>query len=683
MKLITALILVFCISITILDSDAQVAINGNGADPDPSAMLDIASTNSGVLIPRMTVAQRDSIPNPATGLMVFITDESRFHFYDGTKWLSIVVPDSGGSGAQSEEGWVQKGSTTISVADYGAVGDGVSDDTVAIQAAIDSGDSNTILFPSGTYKISAAIHIPASNLHLKGIGIVTIEQSKNTEHGFTVANGNAEYTFENIAVVGQLADSVSHNASGFHFYPLDNSTRIIQARVRMIKCSAMKFQYGIRITEFQMFHAEQCLMVGNVVGWDFYRTDTATLVNCSGLGHGTFNGRFYNDPGTFASTSQTSYSMRVQSTFDNPTSTVGGFDLQVLGGEWGNASHVLNLTAGRVMWRSSNVETVKGDYAFRVSGPTQFYMDVPRMGLGSGSGSNPDVIRCVTVSGLVPALQLTGHSMNISGWRSLTYVGSSVGYFRPLIKLTFPMVMTVSTTEGGPTTESYDIHRFQPATRGWWSGAQPNNNNNNAKYLSQILQFPINEASATEPGAYDGNLVYFYKSRVSDASTKGLHKRASLINDLLKDVLASDVSDRGNVGESSTQYTLGTINKAQTGATGDRIEIQLAGEFAANANSKHIFVKLGTFALFDSGSITPNGGGWRLDIRADFDDNNDRWIVTAQLSYGNTVQTEFVEHSSVWKSTIRDVTCELTGGTDDDVIIKSSRITWEKSASVY
>lgn len=45
-----------------------------------------------------------------------------------------------------------KNTDVVSVKDFGAVGDGVADDTVAIQAAVDSG--GTILVPIGTYKIS-------------------------------------------------------------------------------------------------------------------------------------------------------------------------------------------------------------------------------------------------------------------------------------------------------------------------------------------------------------------------------------------------------------------------------------------------------------------------------------------------------------------------------------------------
>ena len=63
---------------TATNVNAQVAVNTDGSVADNSAMLDISSTTAGLLIPRMTASQRDLISSPATGLLVYITDDSTF-----------------------------------------------------------------------------------------------------------------------------------------------------------------------------------------------------------------------------------------------------------------------------------------------------------------------------------------------------------------------------------------------------------------------------------------------------------------------------------------------------------------------------------------------------------------------------------------------------------------------------
>ena len=69
---------------------AQVGINADNALPDSSAMLDVQSTNKGILVPRMTATQRDAIANPATGLLVYVNTDSSFYYFDGTTWLKLT-----------------------------------------------------------------------------------------------------------------------------------------------------------------------------------------------------------------------------------------------------------------------------------------------------------------------------------------------------------------------------------------------------------------------------------------------------------------------------------------------------------------------------------------------------------------------------------------------------------------
>lgn len=73
----------------------NVAINGTGAAPATSAMLDIASTTKGLLIPRMTSAQRTAIATPATGLLVYDTTVNNFYYYDGTTWRLLLNTTTG------------------------------------------------------------------------------------------------------------------------------------------------------------------------------------------------------------------------------------------------------------------------------------------------------------------------------------------------------------------------------------------------------------------------------------------------------------------------------------------------------------------------------------------------------------------------------------------------------------
>ena len=67
----------------------NVAINATGALPNSKAMLDIASTSRGLLIPRMTTSQRDSIASPPDGLQIYNTTTSSLEIYANAFWKTV------------------------------------------------------------------------------------------------------------------------------------------------------------------------------------------------------------------------------------------------------------------------------------------------------------------------------------------------------------------------------------------------------------------------------------------------------------------------------------------------------------------------------------------------------------------------------------------------------------------
>jgi hypothetical protein len=72
------------------------------------------------------------------------------------------------------------GLPSISVKDYGAKGDGATDDTVQIQNAFNALPSGgEIFFPPGTYIVSDTITVPNDKINVRGFGTSTIVKAKN------------------------------------------------------------------------------------------------------------------------------------------------------------------------------------------------------------------------------------------------------------------------------------------------------------------------------------------------------------------------------------------------------------------------------------------------------------------------------------------------------------------------
>ena len=168
---------------------AQVGIGTT--TPDNTAALDINSTTTGLLIPRMTQAQRIAIVTPAMGLLVYETDTAPgFWYYDGTIWTSM----------SSDTDWTIAGADMYN-ANTGNIGIGVTTPTRKLH--IENGiANNSVLYAENTdtsTSYSYGIHGVTNATDQKGAAGVFGESKQSGDHEIGV---KGDYSLWGAAVAG-------------------------------------------------------------------------------------------------------------------------------------------------------------------------------------------------------------------------------------------------------------------------------------------------------------------------------------------------------------------------------------------------------------------------------------------------------------------------------------------------
>jgi hypothetical protein len=122
-----------------LAQSGGVLIDHVGGIPENTAILDIRSTNQGVLLPRLTTAQRAGISSPADGLLVYDTDINEIYRYDATS-SSWKVIQSGNTGFIQNQSASQQASAAFWISGSGRLDNGL---TVGSGGTIDNNNTNT------------------------------------------------------------------------------------------------------------------------------------------------------------------------------------------------------------------------------------------------------------------------------------------------------------------------------------------------------------------------------------------------------------------------------------------------------------------------------------------------------------------------------------------------------------
>lgn len=185
---------VFCLLLNLNVYTQGVAINNTGTSNDPSAILDVNCSNQGVLLPRMTEAQRDAIKSPAEGLVLYNLTTNTFNFFNASDWIEMQ--------------------STFVTASSGAISPG---NKIAISTTGASPHNSAILDISSTTKgvllpraTTASVTSPANGL------IIYNSTTKRVSH----FNGSSWDSPCTLSVAGSSAsgssdvDGVAINASG-------------------------------------------------------------------------------------------------------------------------------------------------------------------------------------------------------------------------------------------------------------------------------------------------------------------------------------------------------------------------------------------------------------------------------------------------------------------------------------
>jgi hypothetical protein len=138
-------------------------------------MLDVKSTTKGTLAPRMTFAQRDAIANPATGLLVFCTENNSFFSNKGTPVLPLWI--------MVNTQWLNTGSNIAY--SLGNVGIGTTSPDVKLEVAgkiaADFGTSSSASFVFGSGQENTGFSSPQVN----AVNVITngVERARFTGAG--------------------------------------------------------------------------------------------------------------------------------------------------------------------------------------------------------------------------------------------------------------------------------------------------------------------------------------------------------------------------------------------------------------------------------------------------------------------------------------------------------------------
>ena len=187
----------------VLNSAGRVASGGEIWLTDAVAYKFVLQTSAAV-----TIATYDNVTGNASGIYAAFAASS------GSSLVGYIQSGTGAV-ATTVQGKLRQ---TISVMDFGAVGNGSTDNTTAIQNAMNAAGSGTLLFPDGVFNISGVLTVP---IGLKIQGTYRLGQNGNVSGN---AGGTKIVQTGTGTAVAATTGTVSGDVTGNYILTVANAT---------------------------------------------------------------------------------------------------------------------------------------------------------------------------------------------------------------------------------------------------------------------------------------------------------------------------------------------------------------------------------------------------------------------------------------------------------------------------
>jgi hypothetical protein len=206
-----------------------------------------------------TIAAGDFLVPSATGTVIKSTDGGGQFIAteSATSGQNVWALLSSTKSSTSQVNYLAPGSSTVrevssklaeqvSVKDFGAVGDGATDDTAAISSAIDAAMGSTLFFPAGTYmlKSTSATQISktlSGNITLRGDNATIKADPASQINQMIYVTQMNQY---NVSISGIIFDG---NQKAQSLLRLDNNTGTAGASTALVSIDDCEFRNGLGI----------------------------------------------------------------------------------------------------------------------------------------------------------------------------------------------------------------------------------------------------------------------------------------------------------------------------------------------------------------------------------------------------------------------------------------------------